>query len=391
MIDIMQIQRQIKEYIISSNRFNILEKNIGVELTKIGGYSNMNYRGIIKDISTNKIIEEVFYRKFGSKFGEFSESVNHEIENFITKYLAQRGYGPKLLYEVPNDYTISEYLIDTITLPIEKYFDQNIIKQLCNILSHFTFISYTYKYKINDNNISITKVEDDIKEKKISLNKNIFEKGLSMLENTKHAFDVFINEFKRKYSKEKNEKEWADVELVQNHVNNFKKYFIDSFPSQGFFVINHNDVHRQNILFREKEQKIFLIDHEYFFLNLPGFDIVYYLVEYYINYEPEYFCSLNKVDFDKTFIYYEKFINLFIQHNKLIEKEEGGKDFIEIIKTKKYYIYLTNLVNLYLFIWSIGNAKFEAWDKNHKSEFFFVHGVDRIKFYLTGMNAIEQL
>jgi len=130
MSDIMQIQRQIKEDIISSNRFNILEKNIGVELTKIGGYSNMNYRGIIKDISTNKIIEEVFYRKFGSKFGEFSESVNHEIENFITKYLAQRGYGPKLLYEVPNDYTISEYLIDTITLPVEKYFDQNIIEQL---------------------------------------------------------------------------------------------------------------------------------------------------------------------------------------------------------------------------------------------------------------------
>ena len=125
--------------------------------------------------------------------------------------------------------------------------------------------------------------------------------------------------------------------------------------------------------------------------RISRLDIVYYLVEYYINYEPEYFCSLNKVDFDKTFIYYEKFINLFIQHNKLIEKEEGGKDFIEIIKTKKYYIYLTNLVNLYLFIWSIGNAKFEAWDKNHKSEFFFVHGVDRIKFYLTGMNAIEQL
>ena len=158
----------------------------------------MNYRGIIKDISTNKIIEEVFYRKFGCKFGEFSESVNHEIENFITKYLAQRGYGPKLLYEAPNDYTISEYLIDTITLPIEKYFDQNIIEQLCNILSHFTFISYTYKYKINDNNISITKVEDDIKEKKISLNKNIFEKGLSLFENTKHALEVFMNEFEKK-------------------------------------------------------------------------------------------------------------------------------------------------------------------------------------------------
>ena len=64
---------------------------------------------------------------------------------------------------------------------------------------------------------------------------------------------------------------------------------------------------------------------------------------------------------------------------------------MELIKTKIYFIKLMNLVNLYLFIWSIGNTDFNKWEQNEIKEFFFIHAVDRIKFYLLGKEKIENL
>ena len=133
--DIQQIENNIKNYIISSQNYNIKKEDIKIELKKIGGYSNYNYMGIIKDISSNNIIEHIFYREFGSKFGSLSDSVNHEQESKITQLLAEKGYGPKLLFEIKDKFTISEFLINTKTLPEEKYYDKNIIEQLCNILN----------------------------------------------------------------------------------------------------------------------------------------------------------------------------------------------------------------------------------------------------------------
>ena len=93
--EISEIKENIKKYIIYTKKFNIEEKNIEIELIKIGGFSNVNYKAIIKNITTNDIIEQVFYRKFISKFGCLSDSINHELESKITKYLAEKGYGPK--------------------------------------------------------------------------------------------------------------------------------------------------------------------------------------------------------------------------------------------------------------------------------------------------------
>ena len=118
MDEIQKIKTNIKTYIASSYKYKTLnQNNIDIELTKIGGYSNMNYMGIIKDISTNDIIEYIFYREFGSKFGPLSASVDHEQESKITKFLSQKDYGPKLLYEIKDNFTISEFLINTRTLP----------------------------------------------------------------------------------------------------------------------------------------------------------------------------------------------------------------------------------------------------------------------------------
>ena len=302
--DFIQIKANIKKYIKDSKK-TIPDESIEIELSKIGGYSNYNYRAIIKNITTNEIIEQIFYRKFGSKFGALSESVDHETESFITKYLSQKEYGPKLLFEIPNECSMTEFLVNTITLPYEKCLNKNIIESLSNILNYFTLISYSYKYNINEEKISIKSIENIKDTKKINVTRNHYEKYVvDIYEKTKSSFKIFSDKFIQKYSKEKNPKEWDDFELVQKYLNNFKQIFIENFDTKGFLVLNHNDVFRFNILYREKDEKIFLVDHEYFSLNLPGYDIAYYLVEYFIQYEPEYNLALNDVNFDKIYKYY---------------------------------------------------------------------------------------
>ena len=387
--NISKIQKDVKKYYFSTKaHLNIPEKYIGVQVKKIGGLSNINYHVVIKDMTTNGIIAHVLYRKFGA----LSESVDHELEITIIKYLAKKGYGPKLLDEIPGDYRISEFLLGTNTIQKEKTFDQNLLNRLYVILNLFTSISYTYKYKIDGDNISLNHIDDGIKEKRVEVTKNQYENCVvDWLERSKKIFKKFRDEFEQKYTKEKNQKEWADVEMVQYYLDNFKEHFGKNFPKQGFLVLNHNDTHRLNVLVRKVDQKLFLIDQEFSFLNLPGNDITNYLNESLYNYEPEYYCLLNKIDFDKTYIYFEKFIDLFIQEHQFIEKEEGGKEFLKLIKSKKYFIQVTNIINLYWFLWSFCYTDFQTWDKDHYGEYYFVHGVDRLKFYLAGMKAIEKL
>ena len=390
MEDTIQIQNNIKKFMKSDKNLqkDIPEKYIGVQIKKIGGLSNINYSGVIKDMSTNQKIAQVLYRKFGA----LSDSVNHELETTIINYLAKKGYGPKLYYEVPGDYRISEFLVDTTTIPKDKGLNQQIIDKLSSILNIFTSISYTYRYTTNGDDISLTRVNDGIREKRIDVSKNQYQNCMvDWLEKARKVYKVFTDQFYQKYSKEKNPKECADVEFVQHYLDNFKTYFLENFPSHGFLVLNHNDTHRLNVLIRKSDQKLFLIDQEFSFLNLPGNDMANYLNECFFNYEPEYYCQLDKLDFDKTYVFYEKFIGQFIQGHKFLEKEKGGKEFLQMIKTKKYFIQLMNIINLYFFLWSFCYTDFSAWDKDHYGEYYFVHGVDRIKFYLAGKKAIEKL
>lgn len=266
----------------------------------------MNSKGVIKNISTNEIIEQIFYRKFGPKLGALSEPVNHNIESSIIKCLGKKGYGPKFLFQIPDNCSIIEFLIDTINLPFEKCFNKNIKEQLCNILNYFTLISYSYRYNIDGDSLSLIPIEDINSGEKINVTKTHYQKYVvDIYEKAKKSFKVFSEKFIQKYSKEKNPIEWADFELVQNYMNNFMKLFKKNFNDKGFLVLNHNDAFRFNILLREKDQKIFLVDVEYFALNLPGYDIAYYLVEYFIKYEPEYNMALKDVDFDKIYAFYE--------------------------------------------------------------------------------------
>ena len=389
MTDIIEMQNEVRKYFFTKRKMKAQEKYIGVELKKIGGLSNVNYIAVVKDMSTNEKIAQVLYRKFGA----LSEGVNHELETTVLDYLSKKGIGPKLLYEEPNGkYRLVEYLEGTSTIPRNKGLDPKFLDKLIPIINAYTLISYTYKYKVRGDSIDLIPIKDGIKDKRLVLSKNQYEVCMvEWLEKARKCYKIFTDQFKEKVSREKEPKEWENMELIQYYLDNFKAEFNKNFPSEGFLVLCHNDTHRLNLLLRKRDQKLFIIDHEYAYLNLPGNDMANYLNETLYNYEPEYYCQLDKIDFDKTYQIYLKFIEQFIQGHKFMEKVEGGKEFLKKTKTKKYFIMLNNIINLYYYLWSFCYVDFPTWEKDHYGEYYFVHGVDRVKCYLAGMKALEKL
>ena len=74
-----------------------------------------------------------------------------------------------------------------------------------------------------------------------------------------------------------------------------------------------------------------------------------------------------------------------------MENNKDGKEFLKFIKTKKYFVQLNNIINLFYFLWSMCYVDFNTWEKDHYGEYYFVHAVDRIKVYLSGMNELKKL
>ena len=389
MNDLIEIQNEIRTFYCSQKKIKIQEQSIGVELRQIGGLSNSNYIAVVRDMSTSEKIAKILYRRFGA----LSDGVNHELETAVLEFLAKKGIGPKLIYEEPHGkFRLVEYLEGCSTIPRPKGLNSKFLDKLIPIINAYSFISYTYKYNLINDNILLAPIQDNIQDNRIFVSKNQYDicNG-DWLEKAKKRFHDFSDEFRKKISRENEPKEWENMELVQRYLFNFKSEFKKNFPSGGFMVLCHNDTHRLNLLLRQKDQKLFIIDHEYAYLNLPGNDMANYLNEALFNYEPEYSCSLNKIDFDKNYQIYLKFIEQFIQGHKFIENVEGGKDFLEETKSKKYFIKLTNIINLYYFLWSFCYVDFPTWEKDHYGEYYFVHGIDRIKLYLSGMKELEKL
>ena len=390
MNELVDMQNEIKQYYCSRKNIRIPPKYIGIELKKIGGLSNVNYIAVVKDMSTNERIAQVLYRKFGA----LSKGVNHELETTIISYLAKKGIGPKLIYEEPNgNFRLVEYLEGTNTISKIKGLEPKFIDKLVPILTSYNMISYTFLYEIKNNKVSLTKMEDNIPDKRLMISKNQYSTCVDeWLEKGFKCYNQFTTQFREKVSREKEPKEWADMELVQNYLDNFVKEFNANFPSKGIMVLCHNDTHRLNLLLRKKDQKLFILDHEYAYLNLPGNDMANYLNETFLfNYEPEYYCLVDKVDFDKGYQIYAKFVEQFIQNHKFLDNTKEGKEFLKFMKTKKYFVILNNIINLFYFLWSVCYVDFPTWEKDHYGEYYFVHAVDRIKVYQAGMKELKKL
>jgi thiamine kinase-like enzyme len=391
MNELVDMQNEIKQFYLARRIIQVPPKYIGVELKKIGGgYSNFNYMAVVKDMSTNERIAKILYRKFGA----LSKGANHDLEIAVINYLSKLGLGPKLIYEEPKgNFRLVEFLEGATTIPREKGLDSKLIDQIIPILVTYSKISYTYSYEIKKNKISLSEVKDNIADKRLSVSKNQYTtcvdewigKGVS-------TFKIFADQFKQKVSKDSDPENWEKFELVQYHLDNFIQEFNEIFPSKGFMVLSHNDTHRLNFLLRKKDQKLFILDHEYAYLNLPGNDMANYINEAFLfNYEPKYFCLLDNIDFDKGYQIYLIFYEQFIKTHKFLGNTNEGKEFLKNMKTKKYFLTLNNIINIFYFLWSICYVDYPTFEKDHIEEYYFVHAVDRIKVYLAGMKELKKL
>ena len=207
----------------------------------------------------------------------------------------------------------------------------------------------------------------------------------------KRALDNF-NLFKKKFFQNiTNNIEYEKYfKKIENFFNNFENLYEMNIPKEGIMILNHNDCFSLNFMIREKDKNIFIIDNEYAALNLVGYDIAYYICESHFSYDNLFNFLIPKIDIVKCFNnYYMKYINEFKRTNKNLIKEK--EKFFDDIHTKKYYIKLSLLTNLFLYIYILCYLDYDKWEKNKHKDFYFSSGVYRVNLYNYFKNHLNSI
>ena len=383
------IKSKIKSFIINS--YNIEEKYFEISLKNLGGLSNKNFIVTITNKTTKEIIDQILYRKFG----EISDVVERDLETMIINQLSEIGIAPKI-YEIdPNgNFRIEQYLSNTSPIKKIEEFDNHIINQIIHILNNFSLIANVYKYEILNNKIVHNPIfqndEEDKKIKKIST--DMFNKCMNEMYNKAlKNFKIFSEEFIKTIPRENNKELFLDFEKFDYYMKNYHNIFLDIFPKNGYMILCHNDIHRLNLIIRQNDKKIFLLDYEYACLNLIGNDFANYMNESCYIYENNYQFTKEKIDFEKYYNLYKLYINEFINTHKFMNNIEECKLFLNEIQTKKYYLKLHCVINLFWFLYCVIYLDFEELNKDKKNFFYFIHGIHRMYHFEIAKNEINNI
>ena len=389
MEDFDTIKNNVRQYILRKHKIQLPEKFLGVHLESLGGLSNTNYVATITNKTTNERISQILYRKFG----EISDVVDRDLETMIINDLAQKGIGPKIYEKDPNGkYRIDEYLANTSPIPKKDEFDPLVLSQINQIVNNYSLIINVYKYNISEENINFSIVKDGLSKPKRRINNNMFDKCMVEMYNKAYkAFNVFSEQFKKNFSRENNKDLYAEFDSFEYYMKNYKKLFTNIFPKSGFMILCHNDIHRLNLICRKSDNKIFVLDHEYACLNLVGNDIANYMNESCYIYEPEYVFTKDLINFDKYFGFYKNYIKTFCDNHKFLNSTDDGKKFLKEIQTKKYYLKLHVVLNLFWLLYCGIYLNFSEFYKDQKNFFYFQHGIHRIIHIEAAMKDIEKL
>ena len=154
-------------------------------------------------------------------------------------------------------------------------------------------------------------------------------------------------------------------------------------------VLNHNDIHRKNLIIEKTNSKIFILDHEYAALNLIGIDIANYLNESIFDYSPKYKCDMDKVDIDHYYEIYLQYVDKFEDANPELNETEKGRELLNEIKSKKYYLNLHGIINAFWVLYCMIYLNFDNFNQN-KGFNYFQHGLDRIAYFEDILNKINE-
>ena len=202
--------------------------------------------------------------------------------------------------------------------------------------------------------------------------KDLYEQALN-------TFKIFALKFKARCIKCTDKTIFEEFQKLEFFINNFKHLFKLSFPTNGLMTINHNDFGQRKLILKD-DLKINFIENDFSCLNIIGFDIVNYLNETVFNYLPNYEFNENNLDLDSSYKIYLKFINKFLEiHCELMNNKEGEKILNEV-KSKKYYLNLHCLINVFWVLHCSFYLDFEKYIQNEGFD-YFQHAIDRIKLY----------
>ena len=145
-------------------------------------------------------------------------------------------------------------------------------------------------------------------------------------------------------------------------------------------------VHRNIIL--KDEKNINVIQNDFSCHNIIGFDFVNYLNENVFNYLPTYQFNENDLDLDLTYKFYLKFIEKFEEMYSELKNIDKGKEILNEIKSRKYYLNLHCLINVFWVLHCSLYLNFEKFIENEGFD-YFQHAIDRITLYEKISEKIE--
>ena len=384
MDEINEINNDIKQYI--KEKYSINEENISVKIDQIDGMTNKNFHITFFDTKEPTKTYDLLYRKYG----QVLDSADHDPELIIMDFFSNKNEGPKVLYKSPN-YRIVEYIQNSSIIPLELRYDKKILNEINIILGKYPLISNIYKYSISsDLNIeSFIKCDNEEKTVFPSIF-NIYEK---MLLKAKEKYNIFNTQFNEYFSKNELDDNIKNMKnKIDHYMNDYKNIFISLFPKKGLFILCHNDCQRWNFLFRNIDTNLMIIDHEYATMCLPGLDLCNYMNEnsYYFYEDGKYECKKDEIDFDFYYQQYLKYYDEFIKLNKERINIDENKEFLELIKTKKYYINLHSITNVFWFLFCVINLDFEN-EIVKKTDHYLEYGYDRLSYSELVQKTIKSL
>ena len=164
---------------------------------------------------------------------------------------------------------------------------------------------------------------------------------------------------------------------ITNYIENFESYFNSVFPKTSLFVLNHNDIHRLNILVKKNDDLI-LLDHEYASLNLIGNDIVNYMIE--SNFDYDIYNFRKDMDFSKYYSIYTEFLDNFQEtHNETLKDEKMKKLFNKTYKYK-YMLRIICIISLFWFVYCVIYLNVQHLKSPDHFD-FLQHALDRLYIF----------
>lgn len=392
-----KICSNIKKFVLKHTQ-NKEYHELDLSFEKLNGLSNDIYLVKIYNKTTNERLHEVIYRQFG----EISDLVDRELETKIIENLAEKEMTPAIYETDGKTYRIEEFIGNSDTLDKNCLKEDDVIERLIQILVSYTLISGVYCYHIQSENFSQDyklDINPDIHSHSVTnfqrYPQNMFDKCMKdMLSKAKENFEKFSEKFKKKYTKLLDKEVFEKYEKIKFYINNYNDIFSKIFPNKGFFVLNHNDVHRLNLLLTNNKEKIIVLDHEYASLNLIGIDIVNYLIETNFDYTmktyPYYEFNTEEIDFESYFEIFKNFLDKFELSNAAVFQEASNRRKFEKLRNFKYFLKLVCVISLFWLLFSVIYCDFEMFSL-HKTFDYFQHALDRLNIFEQAYKKLEKL